>query len=62
MHAMFLLVAGEISILSKTTESGKVVSIYIIWSFYFTTLNLGALKNIILRLNNNIETVRTGKI
>ena len=62
MHAMFLLVAGEKSILSKTTESGKVVSIYIIWSFYFTTLNLGALKNIILRLKNNIETVRTGKI
>ena len=30
--------------------------------FYESFLNLGALKNIILKLNNNIEIVRTGKI
>ena len=29
---------------------------------YLTFLNLGVLKNIILRLKNNIEIVRAGKI
>ena len=29
---------------------------------YLTPLNLGALKNIILKLRNNIESVRAGKI
>ena len=31
-------------------------------SYYFTALNLGALKNIILRANNNIEIARTGRM
>ena len=31
-------------------------------SLYLTFLNLGVLKNIILKLNNNIETVRIGTI
>ena len=30
--------------------------------FYFTFLNFGALKNIILKLSNNIEKVRPGTI
>jgi len=29
---------------------------------YLTFLNLGVLKNMILRLNNNIEIVRAGKM
>ena len=30
--------------------------------FYLTFLNFGVLKNIILKLKNNIEIVRAGKI
>ena len=30
--------------------------------FYFTFLNLGALKNIVLKLKNNIARVSTGTI
>ena len=63
MHFLFLRVAEKnvyypklkkIGRFSKKNNS-KILD-------YLTLLNLGALKNIILRLNNNIEIVRTGKI
>ena len=63
MQFLFLWVAEKKSLLSKIKK---------IWRFsknnnskildYLTFLNLGVLKNIILRLKNNIEIVRAGKI
>ena len=63
MQYLFLWVAEKKSLLSKFKKIGsfsnknnpKIVD-------YLTFLNLGVLKNIILRLKNNIEIVRTGKI
>ena len=63
MQSLFLRVAGKKSLLSKIKKIGrfsknnnfKILD-------YLTFLNLGVLKNIILRLKNNIEIVRAGKI
>ena len=63
MQSLFLRVAEKKSLLSKIKKIGrfsknnnfKILD-------YFTFLNLGVLKNIILRLKNNIEIVRAGKI
>ena len=63
MQSLFLWVAGKNSLVSKIKKIGrlskknnsKILD-------YLTFLNLGVLKNIILRLKNNIEIVRAGKI
>ena len=63
MQSLFLWVAEKKSLLSKIKQIGrftkknnsKILD-------YLTLLNLGALKNIILRLKNNIDIVRAGKI
>ena len=63
MQSLFLRVAEKKSLLSKIKKIGrfskknnsKILD-------YLTFLNLGVLKNIILRLKNNIEIVRAGKI
>ena len=63
MKSLFLWVAEKKSLLSKIKKIGrfsknnnsKILN-------YLTCLNLGVLKNIILRLKNNIEIVRAGKI
>ena len=63
MQSLFLWVAEKKSLLSKIKKIGcfskknnsKILD-------YLTFLNLGVLKNIILRLKNNIEIVRAGKI
>ena len=63
MQSLFLWVAGKKSLLSKIKKIGrfsnKINSKILV---YLTFLNLGVLKNIILRLKNNIEIVRAGKI
>ena len=63
IQSLFLLVAEKKSLLSKIKKNGH----FIIKNdskilYYLTFLNLGVLKNIILRLKNNIEIVRAGKI
>jgi len=63
MQSLFLWVAEKKSLLSKIKKIGH----YIIQNNYkildyLTFLNLGVLKNIILRLKNNIEIVRAGKL
>ena len=63
MQSLFLWVAEKKSLLSKIEKiwrlikknNSKILD-------YLTFLNLGVLKNIILRLKNNIEIVRAGKI
>jgi len=63
IKGLFLLVAEKKSLLSKIKKIGrfskknnsKILD-------YLTFLNLGAFKNIIFRLKNNIEIVRAGKI
>jgi len=63
MQSLFLRVAEKKSLLSKIKKNGrfsknnnfKILD-------YLTFLNLGVLKNIILRLKNNIEIVSAGKI
>ena len=63
MQSLFLRVAEKKSLLSKIKKTGrfskknnpKIPT-------YLTFLNLGVVKNIILRLKNNIEIVRAGKI
>ena len=63
MQSLFLRVAEKKSRLSKIKKIGrfsKNTSFEIL--DYLTFLNLGVLKNIILRLKNNIEIVRAGKI
>ena len=63
MQSLFLWVAEKKSLLSKIKKivrfskknNSKIL-------YYLTFLNLGVLKNIILRLKNNIEIVRAGKI
>jgi len=63
MQSLFLRVAEKKSLLSKIKKIGrfsKKNNSEIL--DYLILLNLGALKNIILRLKNNIEIVRAGKI
>jgi len=63
IQSLFLRVAEKKSLLSKIKKIGrfsknnnfKILD-------YLTFLNLGVLKNIILRLKNNIDIVRAGKI
>ena len=63
IQSLFLRVAEKKSLLSKIKKIGhlskknnsKILD-------YLTFLNFGVLKNIILRLNNNIEIARAGKI
>ena len=63
MKSLFLLVAEKKSLLSKIKRIGKFSKDkYINILNYLIFLNLGALKNIILKLKNNIEIVRAGTI
>ena len=63
MQSLFLLIAEKKSLLSKIKKIGrfskknnsKILD-------YLIFLNLGVLKNITLRLKNNIEIVRAGKM
>ncbi len=63
MQSLFLRVAEKKSLLSKIKKIGRFSKNNNLKILdYLTFLNLGVLKNIILRLKNNIEIVRAGKI
>ena len=62
MQSLFLRVAEKKSLLSKIKKIGRFSKKNISKILYYLTfLNLGVLKNIILRLKNNIEMVRAGR-
>ena len=63
IKSLFLCVAGKKSLLSKIKSIGKVSKEFFFLIFnYLTFLNFGVLKNIILKLKNNIEIERAGNI
>ena len=62
-NTVFIALVAEKSLLSKIARiRNQSKNNYSEILFYFTFLNFGVLKNIILKLKNNIEIVRTGTI